>query len=304
MADDLETAAARVLGEARGLQSATDEVRAQIAGARAALAEASRRLDGGWASLLAGAQALLDGAEAGERELSAALPALDAALEERAATVDGLVAGAREETGATRHELEDLAERAEALAPELVGALAAADEAEAALRERIALLRGDLEQAVADVERELQVELAAELKAFESEVERSAAQVQVTLDECLSAVDEAARELFERLVQAEDQLRQVLEAAAAGAETAAEAAQQACGEGYEGVLARLERDGGTLTDALAELRGFLEVGHQQLATAQERCQDGYRDTTQSAREARQALRDLEEALSRYGFVRL
>jgi hypothetical protein len=135
-------------------------------------------------------------------------------------------------------------------------------------------------------------------------VERSAAQVQATLEECVSAVDDAARELFDRLVQAEDQLRQAFEAAAAGAESAAEAAQQACGQGYEDVLARIEQEGETVADALAGVRDFVESGHQRLEAAQERCQDGYRDTTLSAREARQAVRDLEETLSRHGFVRL
>ena len=302
--EDLEAAAARALDEARAISAEADQARVQVAAARAAVRELAQRLEAGWSSLFARGQALLDAADAGERELAAQQAPVEDALEQMHGAVVALVSAALDEGRLTRREYEELAARAEAIAPELAAAVASAEDAEAALQERLAELRTGLEQAAAEVEQELQVDLGGQLKAFEIEAERAAAQVVAALDECLMAVEDCGRELFDQLVRTEDDLRAALDAAAAGADAAAEQSQHACAEGHEDVLARLEHQAEALAAALSSLQAFVGRGHDELESAQERCQDAFRDTGQSLREARQAVRDLEEMLSRFSFVRL
>jgi predicted nucleic acid-binding Zn-ribbon protein len=302
--DDLDTSAARALAQARDLAADTEHARAQVAAARAALREAGARLDGGWAGLLARAQALLDAAGAAERELAAVHPVLEEALGARQTTVDELLESAPEEARLTRREFEELAVRAEALGPELAAAVAAAEEAEAALQERLAQVRGEVEETAAEIERELQVDLTAELKAFETEVERSIGRLQSALDDCLSAVEQSGGEMFQQLVRTEDDLRAALDAAGSGAGGAAERAQEDCARGHEDALARLEQEGQDLTDALSALESWLGRGQDELESDQEACEQAFRDTGQSLRDARQALREVEEMLARFSFVRL
>jgi hypothetical protein len=302
--DDLEQSAGRALAQARDLAADTEQARAQVAASRAALREAGQRLDGGWAGLLARAQALEGAVAAAERELAAAHPVLEEALASRQATVDDLLQAAPEEARLTRQEFEDLAIRAEALGPELAAALAAAEDAEETLQQRLAQAHGEIAAAAAEVERELQVDLAADLQAFEAEVERLGAGLQAALDDCRSAVENASREMFDQLVRAEGDVRAVLEAAADGAARAAEGAQEDCGRGHEETLAGLEHESQALADTLSALEAWLGRGHDELESTHDACAQAFRDTGQALRDTRQAVREVEEMLARFSFVRL
>jgi hypothetical protein len=300
---DLDQAATRALQAAQEMLRAADEAQAGLALVRERVAETAARLDGEWARLLEVGRELLEQATAEERDLPAARAESVAALDQLGRTAQQLVQEAAHEAEETRVALEASLGRVETLPAE---ALRLADESEAAeqaVRDRLEAIETELGQALAETEQLLQEAWTAELRDLGAEVERATSALAACVEaECLPTVTAHSRALFDRLVATEDELRSTLERTATATETATEEALRACAGGFDEALAELRRAGSDTGDHLDHLRASLDGQVDDFGSTKDRWDELLRATLTGLREARDALRQLEDMLHQFSFV--
>ena len=154
---------------------------------------------------------------AGEAQL---LAAGQSSVEQALSAVHGATGQVLEEVppevAATHGGFEEMAARVDALETETTRVVEQADEAEAALQARLEEVETDLSAALADADDLLHSGLTAELKEFEQAIESETVHLGAYFaGECLPALSAKSQELYEVLVQADEDVRTALESAAA-----------------------------------------------------------------------------------------
>ena len=300
---DLDQAATRALQAAQEMLRAADEAQAGLGLVRERLAEASARMDGDWMRLLEVGRELLEQATAEERDLPAARAESVAALEALGRTGQQLVREAAHEAEETRAALEGSLGRVETLPAEALRLADEGDAAEQAVRDRLEAIETELGQALSETEQLLQEAWTGELRDLGAEVERVTSALAVCVEaECLPAVAAHSRALFDRLVATEDELRSTLERTASATEAATEEGLRACAGGFDEALAELRRAGSDTGDRLDRLRASLDGQVDDFGSAKDRWDELLRATLAGLREARDALRQLEDTLHQFSFV--
>jgi septation ring formation regulator EzrA len=283
------------------LLAGAEEARARFADVRAQIVAAGQRFDAHWASVTERAVHYLE--QVGREE-----DQLLATREETRQGLEGLRHGLEEvreqgplEVDQARAEFDEAAGQLAEREPELGNAVQTADDAEQALVGRLDTVQNELEGAVSGTE-EILARTALEMEQLEQEIERRVLQLNAYVaGECLPAVMSRAQALYQRLVQAEHEVRGTLEAALEATESAADRALRACRDGFGDALSEVTRLGQALDEALFDVKVFIDGGRAKLQDRRERWDDGVNLTRDRLRDALQHLKEVEAYLAHFSF---
>jgi hypothetical protein len=296
----IDEASDRALTAVNALFATAEAARARFADLRDQVAAAGERMDADWTLLRERASHFQQQA-AGE---SQAMAAGQAQVQRALTTLQGAAAQVLDELPpeieGTHGGLGEIARRVESVEAETAAAVHQADEAEALLLARTEEVEAELSAALAAADVLLRSELAAELKAFEAAVEQETVQVTAYLGgECLSALSDKARELYEVLVQADTDIRAAVEAATQACEESAESAVRECTESYDRRLADAETAGRALEGLLEELRDCIDDGRERLDERQDLWNEQAREAREVLKDALDRLKELEDHIAHF-----
>lgn len=301
---DLDQAAEQALQAMNALYATSEAARARFSDLRDWLATAGERLEADWSVLRERANHFQQQAVSEAQLLAAGQSAVQRSLEELHGATGQVLDQVPPEVQATHGGFEEMASRVDALETETTRAVEQSDEAEAALQARLEEVETDLGAALAEADDLLHSALVAELKEFEEAVHSETLHLAAYFThQCLPALHAKAQELYDTLVQADEDVRNALEAAAQSCEESAEAALRECSNHYDAQLSQIGRLGDTMEDLLKDLRDFVDDGREKLEDRQERWDDRAKDTRESLRDALEKLREFEEHLARFGVHR-
>ncbi|HEX6736800.1 MAG TPA: hypothetical protein VF310_00875 [Vicinamibacteria bacterium] len=285
------------------LLASAEDARARFVELRSQVAAASQRFDAHWTAVTERALHYLEQVGREEDQLTASREETRQGLVQLRHGLDEVREQAPQEVEHTRADFEEAAGELANREPELTHALETADEADHALANRLDLVQSELDHAVAGTE-ELLTRTAVEMEHFEQEIERRVLQLNAYVSgECLPAVMSRAQALYQRLVQAEHEVRVTLESALEATETATDRALRACRDGYGDALAEVGRLGQALDEALFDVKVFIDGGRAKLQDRRERWDDSVKDTRERLRDAMQHLKEVEAYLSHFSFGR-
>jgi hypothetical protein len=299
---DLDQAAEQALSAMNALYATTEAARARFVDLRDYLATSGERLESEWTVLRERANHFQQQAASEAQLLAAGQASAQHSLETLHDATGHLLETVPPEVQATHGGFEEMAARVDALESETTRVVEESDEAEASLQARLEEVEADLGAALAEADDLLRSALASELKEFEQAVESETVHISAYFaGECLPTLSAKAQELYNVLVQADEDVRAALEAAAQACEESSEVALRECAAEYDAELSRIGRLGDTMEDLLKDLRDFIDDGRERLEDRQERWADRTKDTRESLREALDKLKELEDHLARHGF---
>lgn len=299
---DLDQAAEQALQAMNALYATTEAARARYADLRDYLATAGERLEADWTVLRERAIHFQQQAGSEAQLLAAGQTGVQQALSGLGGAAGQVLEEVPPEVQATHGGFEEMAARVDVMETETVRVVEQSDEAEAALAARLEEVETDLGTALAEADQLLHSALAAELNEFEQAISSETIHISAYLSgECLPALGEKAQQLYDVLVQADEDVRAALEAAAQTCEESADLALRECSAQYDAQLGQLGRLGDTMEDLLKDLREFVEDGRERLTDRQERWDDKAKDTREALRDALEKLKELEEHLARHNF---
>jgi hypothetical protein len=300
---DLDQAAEQALAAMNTLYATAETARARFADLRDYLATAGERLESDWAVLRERANHFQQQAGSEAQLLAAGQSGVQGALSALHGAAGQVLDEVPPEVQATHGGFEEMAARVDALETETTRVIEQSDEAEASLQARLEEVETDLGAALAEADDLLHSVLVEELKEFEQAVESETVHIGAYFaGECLPALGAKAQELYEVLVQADEDVRAALDAAATSCEESSELALRDCATHYDAELSQIGRLGDTMEDLLKDLRDFIDDGRERLEDRQERWEDQAKDTRESLREALDKLKDLQDHLARHGFA--
>jgi hypothetical protein len=299
---DLDQAAEQALAAMNALYATSEAARARFADLRDWLATAGERLESDWSVLRERANHFQQQAGSEVQLLAVGQSGAQQALEALHGATSQVLDEVPPEVQATHGGFEEMATRVDALETETVRVVEQSDEAEAALQARLEEVEADLAAALADADDLLHSALLEEIKEFERAIESETVHLAAYFaGECMPALAAKAQELYDVLVQADEDVRAALDAAATTCEESAEIALRDCAGSYDSELSQIGRLGDTMEDLLKDLRDFIDDGRERLEDRQERWEDQARDTRDSLREALDKLKELQDHLARHGF---
>ena len=299
---DLDQAAQQALAAMNALYATTEAARARFADLRDWLATAGERLESDWSVLRERANHFQQQAGSEAQLLAVGQSAAQQALEALQGATGQVLDEVPPEVQATHGGFEEMASRVDALETETVRAVEESDEAEAALQARLEEVEADLGAALADADDLLHSALLEEIKEFERAIESETVHLGAYFaGECMPTLAAKAQELYDVLVQADEDIRAALDAAATTCEESSEIALRDCAASYDSELTQIGRLGDTMEDLLKDLRDFIDDGRERLEDRQERWEDQARDTRDSLRDALDKLKELQDHLARHGF---
>lgn len=299
---DLDEATGQALNAVNALYATTEAARARFADLRDWLATAGERLESEWSVLRERANHFQQQAGSEAQLLAAGQTAVQQALEALHGATDQVRDEVPPEVQATHGGFEEMATRVDALETETVHVLEQSDEAEAALQARLEEVETELGAALSEADDLLHGGLLEEIREFERAIESETVHLAAYFTgECLPALAAKAQELYDVLVQADEDVRAALDAAATTCEESAELALRDCAASYDSELSQIGRLGDSMEDLLKDLRDFIDDGRDRLEDRQERWEDQARDTRESLRDALEKLKELQDHLARHGF---
>ncbi|HEY7409105.1 MAG TPA: hypothetical protein VII13_00070 [Vicinamibacteria bacterium] len=305
MAEDLDSAAVEALTVARGALAAADEALAAFGALRERVTRTDALLEAAWLRVRERATAFLVLAEDNAREIGAARGEAVAALGDLGAGLVALRDGGAREIDETRAEMEVLGTRVDAVPDEVNALVTAAEEADRRVQARLQALQQNVGTALARTEDTLRADLVQEMKRVEDEVERVTLALQDYVEsECMPAVAARSQELYQQLVQVDEELRAALEAAAQDTENTTEDVLRVCNESYNDTLGEMVDLAAEIERLLDGLRGGVEDGMDTFEDHGDRWDGAAKAAERSLKEARDTLKEVEELLSRYSFVRM
>lgn len=296
----IDEASDRALTAVNALFATAEAARARFADLREQVAAAGERMDADWNLLRERASHFQQQAAAESQTMAAGQAQVQRALETLGGAAGQVLDEVPPELEATHAGFEPIARRVDALEAETADAVRDADEADAAFLARTEEVEAELSAALLAADQLLRSELAEEIGAFEAAVEQETLQITTYLGgECLEALSDKARELYEVLVQADTDVRNAVEAAMQSSEESAEAALRDCTESYERRLSEVDGVGRALEEALGGLRDFVDDGAEQLDERQDRWAEQAREAREVLRDALDRLKELEDHISHF-----
>jgi DNA repair exonuclease SbcCD ATPase subunit len=301
--DDLDPTARRAHESVATLLASVEEARAGFAEVRAQVVEATQRFDTHWAAVAERALHYLEQVAREEEQLQATREeARQAITHLRGGLAEVHEEGPREVEHA-QAEFDQAAAQLAQRDPETLASVHEAGQAEDSLAARLADVQTELDESVAETEG-LLAQAAAEMSDFEQELERRVVQLNAYISgECLPTVLARAQALYQRLVQAEDEVRSALEAALEATESAADRALRDCRDGFDDALQEVGKLGQALDEALFEVKLFLDGGRAKLQDRKEHWDERVRSTREGVGESLQLLKEVEAYLARFSFGR-
>lgn len=299
---DLDQAAEQALAAMNALYATSEAARARFADLRDYLATAGERMEADWAALRERATHFQQQAASESQLLATNQATAQQALDALHGATGQVLEVVPPEVQATHGEFESMAARIDALETETTRVLEESEEAESALSARLEEVEIDLGAALAEADDLLHSALVAELKEFEEAVESETVHIGAYFaNECLPTLAAKAQELYNVLVQADDDVRTALETAAQSCEESSELALRDCSTQYDTHLSQIGRMGDAMEDLLDDLRDFIDDGRERLEDRQERWEDQAKDAREALREALDKLKELQDHLARHGF---
>jgi uncharacterized phage infection (PIP) family protein YhgE len=299
---DFDQAAEQALAAINALYATTEAARARFADLRDWLATAGERLESDWGVLRERANHFQQQAGNETQLLAAGQSSVHQSLEALHGATGQVLEEVPPEVHATHGGFEEMATRVDALETETTRVVDQSDEAEAALQARLEEVETDLGAALAEADDLLHSALLEEIKEFERAIESETVHLGAYFaGECVPALAAKAQELYDVLVQADEDVRAALDAAATSSEESSELALRDCAANYDAQLSQIGRLGDTMEDLLKDLRDFVDDGRERLEDRQERWEDHARDTRDSLREALDKLKELQDHLAHHGF---
>lgn len=299
---DLDQAAEQALAAMNALYATSEAARARFADLRDYMVTAGERLEAEWTALRERANHFQQQAANESQLLAAGQTTVQAALEGLHGATDSVLEEVPPEVQATHAGFEEMAGQVDALESETSRVLDESDEAESALSARLEEVEHDLGAALAEADDLLRSALVEELKQFEQDVESETVHISAYFTrECLPTLANKAQDLYNVLVQADEDVRTALETAAQGCEESSELALRECSNNYDAQLSQIGRLGDTMEDLLKDLRDFIDDGREKLQDRQERWDDQAKDARESLRDALDKLKELQDHLARHGF---
>lgn len=299
---DLDQAAEQALAAMNALYASAEAARARFADLRDYLNTTGERMESEWAVLRERANHFQQQAGSEAQLLAAGQSGVQQALAALHGATGQVLEEIPPEVQATHGGFEEMAGRVDTLESETTRVIEHSEEAEASLQARLEEVETGLRAALGEADDLLHGALVEEIKEFEQAIEIETAHLSAYFaGECLPALGAKAQELYDVLVQADEDVRAALDAAATSCEESAELALRDCSAHYDAHLSQIGRLGDTMEDLLKDLRDFIDDGRDRLQDRQERWQDRAKDTRESLREALDRLRELQEHLARHGF---
>jgi len=284
------------------LYATTETARARFVDLRDYMVTTGERLESEWAVLRERASHFQQQASSEAQLLAAGQSGVQHALSALHGATDQVLEEVPPEVQATHGGFEEMAARVDDLEGETIRVVQDSEEAEAALQARLEEVESDLGAALAEADDLLHSALVEELKEFEQAVESETVHLSAYFaGECVPTLQAKAQELYNVLVQADEDVRTALEGAAQMCEESSELALRECSAHYDAQLTQIGRLGDTMEDLLKDLRDFIDDGRERLQDRQERWEDHAKETRESLREALDRLKDLQDHLARHGF---
>jgi chromosome segregation ATPase len=302
--DDLSAAATRALDTVADLRAGIEDAESRLAQAQEHLARGSQELETEWSRVSGQLGELVSLITGWSQDLAAEAAAAADSRAELASAGERLEAEARAEREARERDLGSLTERLHAVEVQVEHAVEEAEQAEAALRDKLATVDDELEQSLATVRTILEQDLTGEVASFEEELEQRTREVQQTLlDEFASGIDARIEELLQRLHAAQERLEEALETAGNSVAEAAENAVDKWKDCQEELAATLSGVTDGVEALLGQLKQFAEDGNEHVAGRRQSLAQAAEETEASVEAALALIRSTEQALRRYDFVR-
>jgi chromosome segregation ATPase len=201
-------------------------------------------------------------------------------------------------------EFDELAETVGSVEPLLAEAMEESETIEASLQAKVDEVEAELNQAMSQAEELLAQVLLGELKELEAEAERETVELNAYFaGQCLPTIAAKSQELYEQLVQVEEEVRLALTAAGDDTEAMTEQTIRDATVRYDEELEDLDGLGKNVERALGDLRDFVEAGMERVEDRNERWNEGIRNSQRGLKEAFEALKEIEDYLRRFAFMR-
>jgi hypothetical protein len=285
------------------LLASAEEARARFAEVRNQIATATTRFDAHWTAVTERALHYLEQAGREEDQLLATREETRQGLNQLRHGLEEVREHGPQEVQHAQADFDETAGQLAQREPELANAVEHADDAERSLAGRLDAVQSELDQAVTGTE-EVLTRTALEMEHFEQEIERRVVQLNAYVaGECLPAVTNRAQALYQRLVQAEHEVRVTLEATLEATESAADRALRDCRDGFGDALSEVTRLGQALDEALFDVKVFIDGGRAKLQDRRERWDESVSATRDRLRDALQHLKEVEAYLSHFSFGR-
>ncbi len=300
----LDDAARNALQNADSLLASVEHVHARYAEIRDRVTQAQARLDSDWTTIRERTRAFLDHVVAETQRVGAAKATVHGALTGLRGGLADLHSEASRGVEQTRASFDDLAAELGEIEDHMTAVLAEADDAETSLRSRVEVAQTEVEETMAESFGLVRGALVDEVTEAQEEIENDAVELAAFISgECAAAIAARSRELFDQLVETEQELRSALEDAASATEDAANRTLSTCADTFEIEMRDLEDVASSVTDLLSDLEDAVADGRRRLEDRRDRWEDAVRRTREDLREAADLLKDVEAYLHRFGFAR-
>jgi len=304
LAVNLDESAARALDTVTGLLAAADHARTQVASMHEKVEHISERIEAEWSLVRERARAFLEHVVTEDQQLVAATVETNRALDGLRSVFDRLEQEAPAEIGETQDEFDELAETVGNIEPQLAEAMEESEGIEASLRAKIDEVEAEMSEALSHAEELLAQVLLGELRELEAEAERETIELNAYFaGQCLPAIAAKSQELYEQLVQVEEDVRVALTTAGDDTESMTEETLKDATARYDEELEDLDDLGKNVERALGDLREFVEAGLERVEDHADRWNEGVRNSQRGLKEAVEALKEIEDYLRRFAFMR-
>jgi chromosome segregation ATPase len=304
VAVNLDESAARALDTVTGLLAAADHARTEVVSVHEKVEHISERIEAEWSLVRERARALLEHVVNEDQQLVAAVAESNRALDELRSVFDQLEEEAPAEMAEAQDEFDELAETVGNVEPLLAEAMEESETIEASLQAKVDEVEAELNRATSQAEELLAQVLLGELKELEAEAERETVELNAYFaGQCLPAIAAKSQELYELLVQVEEDVRLALTAAGDDTEAMTEQTMRDATVRYDEELEDLDGLGKNVERALGELRDFVEAGMERVEDHNDRWNEGIRNSQRGLKEAFEALKEIEDYLRRFAFMR-
>jgi DNA repair exonuclease SbcCD ATPase subunit len=299
--DDFDESARRAQSTVESLLMGAEQASQRLADVRAQVVSASDRFETHWVSVLERAHRYLDQVAREEEQLTASREDARQALTGLRAALEDVHEHGPHEVDEAQADFDEAAANVAQREPDIRAALDDSHGAEASLVHRLEEVQSDLDTAVAGTEA-LLAQATEEMGAFQQELEHRVVQLNAYLNGvCLPTVRGRAQALYQRLVQAETEVRTTLESSLDATEGSADRALRDCRDGFGDALSDVRQLSETLEKVMFEVKVFVDKGRAKLLDDKDHWDERVRSTREGLRESLELMKEVQDYLGRYSF---